>query len=931
MMTPNGHPMTNLSTMFGCAMLGLGFGCQMLGATRELATWPPMEPQARLWQPAGDSCVQQSPPDFSWPAVRNAESYELEVLAQGQAHTLRREMVTRNFHNFSEVFPAGQYSWRVRYRLAGEWSDWSTARAFEIDAAAWPFPVPSADALLARVPLTHPRVWVNEFTIAAFRARANGPRRAWFTKLIQRVRADMAKPFPAEPVFPFPAGHPRTPEWLEAQLRLRAAGWDGEDGAALRVLRTALAYLVTQDHTLGRNAVDQMLNLATWNPAGATSYDTHDQVHRALAWHSAVAYDWCQELMTPVERAKILEMIRVRTATIVEHVVERSPVNETPFDSHAWTVFGHVGIISIAMRGEIPEAEQWFRAVWPAYISVLPPWGGEDGGWSQGLNYWQYSQASIRMASDALLSSTGFSLYDKAYYRNHAYFPLYFFPHGTPRSYFGDGNDYRPGLYNKGHYARLAQIYQDPILRWAELVLGGRTFESGLEDSKDGEFTAYYSGAEELPATPPSVLPRARWLRDIGWVALHSDLEDAERVSFYFKSSPYGSHSHSHGDQNSFVLYAYGEALAIDAGYYDAYGTPHDVGFTRQTKAHNAVTHAGGIGQPIFNLGAKGRITSFVTHAAIDLTSGDATAAYDGAAAGGPLEKWIEDVRARQRRETSLSRAERHVIYLRPDRFVVIDDLAAASGREETFEWWLQALRPIQLEGGGRAALVRQPKADLRVGFAAPERLRAIPEDQFIGPPNAYASGEAPHPFAPLPQKYGGDPDSAPQYRVAFQTEPTRETRFIAVLQPVRSGASVADWRTVRHADCTEIHFDDGAQVFIAHDAARGAEVDGLQFRGLAAVRQGSARALHRGTWLEDANCSVRAAEPISVVVDDGRAEFFCSAAGWVEMAIPAGTEVSASARGAVPPAVSSHAGRARITAPAGNLSVLFAAGRVQH
>ncbi|MGH8019091.1 MAG: heparinase II/III domain-containing protein [Opitutaceae bacterium] len=140
-------------------------------------------------------------------------------------------------------------------------------------------------------------------------------------------------------------------------------------------------------------------------------------------------------------------------------------------------------------------------------------------------------------------------------------------------------------------------------------------------------------------------MPRSRWYRDIDWVTMHSDLADPERVSFYFKSSPYGSHNHSHADQNSFVLNAYGEALAIDAGYYDAYGTPHDVTLTRQTLAHNAITHGGGFGQPIFDITARGDVTGFVTSATVDACTGDATAAYKGA----------------------LDRAVRRVIYLRPD------------------------------------------------------------------------------------------------------------------------------------------------------------------------------------------------------------------------------------------------------------------------
>ena len=36
---------------------------------------------------------------------------------------------------------------------------------------------------------------------------------------------------------------------------------------------------------------------------------------------------------------------------------------------------------------------------------------------------------------------------------------------------------------------------------------------------------------------------------------MHSSLSDPNRLSIFFKSSPYGSYNHSHADQNSFVIH----------------------------------------------------------------------------------------------------------------------------------------------------------------------------------------------------------------------------------------------------------------------------------------------------------------------------------------------------------------------------------------
>ena len=59
-------------------------------------------------------------------------------------------------------------------------------------------------------------------------------------------------------------------------------------------------------------------------------------------------------------------------------------------------------------------------------------------------------------------------------------------------------------------------------------------------------------------------MPSAALFRGIGWAGLHSALDNPQRDTFFlFKSSPFGSVSHSHADQNSFAIMKGGRALAI--------------------------------------------------------------------------------------------------------------------------------------------------------------------------------------------------------------------------------------------------------------------------------------------------------------------------------------------------------------------------------
>lgn len=93
-----------------------------------------------------------------------------------------------------------------------------------------------------------------------------------------------------------------------------------------------------------------------------------------------------------------------------------------------------------------------------------------------------------------------------------------------------------------------------------------------------------------LAAHEPSDLPAMRHFADVGWVAVQRDLHDpARHLQFLTKCSRYGSISHSHGDQAAFLLFGYGEELAIQSGYYIGHGTSMHRQWRRLTKRKNAI------------------------------------------------------------------------------------------------------------------------------------------------------------------------------------------------------------------------------------------------------------------------------------------------------------------------------------------------------
>ncbi|HCQ00946.1 MAG TPA: alginate lyase, partial [Candidatus Latescibacteria bacterium] len=63
---------------------------------------------------------------------------------------------------------------------------------------------------------------------------------------------------------------------------------------------------------------------------------------------------------------------------------------------------------------------------------------------------------------------------------------------------------------------------------------------------------------------------------DVGWAVIRTDLHHADQdIAFLFRSSPYGAISHSHANNNDFIIHAGGKVLAMPSGYYAGYGSDH--------------------------------------------------------------------------------------------------------------------------------------------------------------------------------------------------------------------------------------------------------------------------------------------------------------------------------------------------------------------
>jgi hypothetical protein len=584
-------------------------------------------------------------------------AYTLRIEAESEP--AKEYKLSRNHLALDAPLKAGDYSWTVTYDGPDGSSATSAPRLFRIAADAKPFVIPPAAVMLSRASATpRPRSFPPGPEGDAVLAALAGTRADGFRILVAGVEARSQQPLPREPA----GGSTASEVWAVAA------------GAASRLDQALLAAYASQRDDLWAIAKRQSLNLAAWDPVGSTGFAVDDQSSRVIAVSLTRAYDWGYQRFSASERKVLETAISRRMKELYDGIVREgwNAIWNYPFDSHGENTLGQLAFMSAVMAGTSPTMDGWFKVVVPLYFELFSPFGGEDGGYANGTNYSYWQMGGLFQSWDTLRWSTGVDLRLKSFVNVFGLYWVYFTPPGTPGNLFGDGAE----NVNREVFARYSKEYisriSSPLLRW---------YAGQLKGEQQGVPDYLLSPPVDFPNEPfPAGTSNDLLLGSIGWAAMHSDLKDPGRASLYFKSSPFGSFNHSHADQNSFVIDVGGKRLAIDSGYYDGYGTKHWSRWYKQTRAHNAITFDGGIGQSLGDRGdgditARGQVVAFASQSDYAFATGDATAAYGGL----------------------LSKAIRSTVFLKPQVILVFDHVISDVPR--SFEWNIHAANSMQLLG----------------------------------------------------------------------------------------------------------------------------------------------------------------------------------------------------------------------------------------
>lgn len=450
------------------------------------------------------------------------------------------------------------------------------------------------------------------------------------------LRALLPKqPAPLGPPPGFTAGN--YPYWTSLAMNMQT-----------RIETLSLAYAISGNEAYADRAKSYMLALSYWKDwtdvtmgCGETCQDT---IHFVLA--VSAGYDILYNRFTAAERLQIETALENKgVKPLYNDLIARIDTNLQISRAAA------LASASLVLLGKSPDANKYLTRATNYF-----EWYMDErmmSGQNEGFQYSSYSIENVIKAVDQITRVTGetdimeHALIDDFLVRWSLYFLA---PGGLGQAAFSDS------LY-MNHYPISMRVVNE---RLGNGYAGWYLREASPATSVFSQFLYYNS--DGLISNPES-LPSSVVLDEIGWAALRSGWgENDTLLAFTSNNSGFG---HNHMDQNSFQIATGGSWIARDPGYQDFSAGPTN-DFT--LKFGHSTIRVDGQGQN--GLGG-GKLTAGILSPAYDYVKGSAAGTYVDLQAEQPI----------------LNRFDRHIVYIKPYYYVLMDDLRADD--PHAYEWTL--------------------------------------------------------------------------------------------------------------------------------------------------------------------------------------------------------------------------------------------------
>jgi len=674
-------------------------------------------PKIRIWtSPASGEEPKFNSPSFQWPTRKKA-TYSVRISSSRDFKTdlIEKQGLPYAIFNPHKKLDPGTWYWQYRVNA----DPWNKPDSFVIKASTRVFVTPPIQAILTKIPVTHPRVLIGKTAVDELRKRAGNYKESALLLKEADDYLNTAVP-PEASALPNFKGKDDFENEKIASIASKWAGWKIRN-----VLNTlSQAYLLTGDEKYFKTAKGWMMEVSKWDPNGPSH--TNNFGDAAIMESLALGLDTFWELFTEAERKQIVQHAAIRASQFYHLWIGQ--VESRSSSMHVWQHILHNLLqTSLALKGEIQEADQWLEYIYELWIAQAPKMAEEDGAWFNGTSYFGMNMLSLVDVSSIFKELSGVDFMGSPWFANNPRWLIYAFPPNSVSDGFcNDGERYPfPPINYAGYCDAMARLFGDPYAGWYAQATAKNLKNEIAEDREFRWFRIRKGLNMKLPQPlNESSLPQAAVFPDIGVAYMHTTVHQARTdLMLSLRSSPYGPMAHAHADQNCFNIAYGGKRLFYNTGYRPAMGDPHFLGWYKQTQGHNGIL-IDGKGQP-FSDESFGWIPRFLNGKQLSYAVGDASRAYAGTDEGTVTDH-------------GMIRFRRHFLLLRPSTIVIYDELEANHDAE--WSWLLHNDSGLQLNPENNTILAKNDVTYARLSLFASVPVDFRITDQFSVPVNNWTN-----------------------------------------------------------------------------------------------------------------------------------------------------------------------------------------------
>lgn len=642
-------------------------------------------------------------------------------------------------------------TWYWRFRNVGygnEISDWSKVMSFTVTGEEDRFVTPAFEVFLQRIPRTHPRL------------------HCYMSANLENARAKVTS-------------HPEYRELISrANIGLRlnegdvASLYRSSDDLRVGVMYLHDAYTLTQDARY-RDKMQAILEAIVSTPATDSQLFGDNFATTAIAYAYAVITDALYDnINVTVRNGALQQLDRILTRMMTScYGYQENHI----FDNHFWQrnmrIIFQSALVLFDQPGYSAQATKALEYLYELWCTRAPAGGfTRDGLWPNGVGYMSANVLTLSYMPLYLGYVTGFDFLSHPWYRAAGKSLSYSCPTGSMGVGFGDQSE-KYTTTNRQYPAFadfLAAEMGDSFASWYA------TENKSLLHT-DYEMRLYrMTRTADYNCVQPQHISRLMVYPDAGEVTMHSDITDTDSdLALAFRSSTFGSGSHTTSSQNAFNLYYAGSPVFHSSGYYQNFSDAHNLMSYRHSRAHNTIL-INGIGQP-YSTRAYGRILRAGGGEAISYALGDASDAYCGVTNDAMWLSAFDKAGISQTPEngfgkTPLTKYKRHIAMLEGGVVVIYDELEASENA--SWDWLLHSDTEMKIDHGKMSLDVESERSHSRVLLMSDAGLQLSQTDEFV--------------VAPAIQ----GPQYPNQWHFTARAGNVRRLRICAVIQTRRPGVA---------------------------------------------------------------------------------------------------------------------------------------------